>query len=398
LLDADTSYFVALPLRRYRQRRRQGQNGVRRGLKVCTALMVLASNIAGASSPTGVFVSAGPLFSSDASLTSAPIASGSAFVAGAWTGAVFASDGTWQPAIPFQASRYGGTAQRLQDGRIAIIGTASTNATVPAEVVDPVLGTTVSSGPMLVKRYGSVAIPRPDGKLLVWGGFQSGTSWPPLSQAEVFDPASATFASGGTALPGRWNAALTLLADGRYLLTGGSTADQVIQQIAAVYNPATNTTAPTGAMAKLRTTHSAVLLDDGRVLIFGGLTYVSGSQDVADSAEVYTPSSNTFATVPHMVQHRMLHVASLLPDGQVLIVGGIGQYGQYIANAEIFDPNTNAFTALPPMLHPRKSATAVSLGGGRVLIAGGSDAQGTVEESEIFEYDHILADSFEPTH
>jgi hypothetical protein len=37
----------------------------------------------------------------------------------------------------------------------------------------------------------------------------------------------------------------------------------------------------------------------------------------------------------------------------------------------------------------------VSLGGGRVLIAGGSDAQGTVEESEIFEYDRILSDSFE---
>jgi len=368
---------------------------VRRGLNVCTALMVLASGIAGASPPTGVFVPAGPLFSSDASLTSAPIASGSAFVAGAWTGAVFSDDGSWQPTIPFHASRYGGTAQRLPDGRIAVIGTASTNAVVPAEIVDPFLGTAVSSGPMLMKRYGSVVIPRPDGKLFVWGGFQSGTSWPPLSQAEVFDPASATFANGGTALPGRWNAALTLLADGRYLLTGGSTADQVIQQVAAVYNPTTNTSVPTGAMAKLRTTHSAVLLNDRRVLIFGGLTYVGGSQDVADTAEIYTPSANAFATMPHMVQHRMLHAALLLPDGRVLIVGGIGQYGQYITNAEIFDPSTNAFTALPPMLHPRKSATAVSLGGGRVLIVGGSDAQGTVEESEIFEYDRILSDSFE---
>lgn len=370
----------------------------RGGLRASATLLAFTSAVAGASTPTGVFVSAGPLFSSEASLTSAPIASGSAFVAGAWTGAVFSSDGTWQPAIPFHASRYGGTAQRLPDGRIAVIGTASTNAAAPAEIVDPLLGTTVPSGSMLVKRYGSTVIPRPDGKLFVWGGFQTGTSWPPLSQAEVFDPASATFANGGTALPGRWNAALTLLADGRYLLTGGSTADQVIQQVAAVYNPTTNTAAPTGAMGKLRTTHTAILLNDGRVLIFGGLTYASGSQDVADSAEVYTPSANAFATVPHMVQHRMLHAASLLPDGRVLIVGGIGQYGQYIANAELFDPATNAFTTLPPMLHPRKSATAVSLGGGRVLIAGGSDAQGTVEESEIFEYDRILSDSFEPPH
>jgi type II secretory pathway component GspD/PulD (secretin) len=108
-------------------------------------------------------------------------------------------------------------------------------------------------------------------------------------------------------------------------------------------------------MAKLRTAHSSVLLNDGRVLIFGGLTYVGGSQDVTDSAEVYTPSANAFAAVPHMVQHRMLHAAALLPDGRVLIVGGIGQYGQYITNAELFDPATNAFTALPSMLHPRKT-------------------------------------------
>ncbi len=367
------------------------------GLRASTTLLAFTSAVAGASPPTGVFVSAGPLFSSDASLTSAPIASGSAFVAGAWTGAVFSSDGTWQPAIPFHASRYGGTAQRLPDGRIAVIGTASTNATVPAEVVDPVLGTTVSSGSMLVKRYGSAVIPRPDGKLFVWGGFQSGTSWPPLSQAELFDPASATFANGGTALPGRWNAALTLLADGRYLLTGGSTADQVIQQVAAVYNPATNTVTSTGAMTKLRTTHRAVLLNDGRVLICGGMTY-GAQQDVSDSAETYSPSSNNFSTTSHMVQHRMLHSASLLPDGRILIVGGIGKFGEYITNAELFDPATNAFTSLPPMLHPRKSATAVSLGGGRVLIAGGSDEQGAVEESEIFEYDRILSDTFEPTH
>jgi N-acetylneuraminic acid mutarotase len=148
-------------------------------------------------------------------------------------------------------------------------------------------------------------------------------------------------------------------------------------------------------MKKLRSAHAAVLLHDGRVLVFGGLTFANGSQDVADSAEVYTPSANAFATVSHMYQHRTLHAASLLPDGRVLIVGGIGQYGQYITNAELFDPATNAFSMLPPMLHARKGATAVALCSGRVLIVGGSDAQGAVEESEIFVYDPIMAAMFD---
>lgn len=367
---------------------------------MCTACFVwvviaISPMPAHAAAPIGVFVSAGPLFTSEAKLTSAPLASGNAFVAGAWSGAVFSEDGSWQTPIPFRGSRYGSTAQRLADGRVALIGTASTSSAAPAEIVDTIQSTTAPSGRMLVKRYGAAVMPRMDGKLFVWGGLQTGTSWPPLSQAELFDPASAAFSDGGTALPGRWNAALTLLADGRYLLTGGSTADQVIQQVAMMYAPDTNTATPTAAMTRLRSAHSAILLHDGRVLVCGGLTYASGSQDVANTAEVYTPATGAFVPVGPMRQHRMLHTVSLLPDGRVLIAGGIGQTGQYITTAELFEPTTNTFSALSSMLHPRKSAAAVSLDDGRVLIAGGSDAQGAVEESEIFEYDLIMVDSFE---
>ena len=82
--------------------------------------------------------------------------------------------------------------------------------------------------------------------------------------------------------------------------------------------------------------HTATVLKDGRVVIIGGGKLVAGStqflkpQDLATvsaSAEIYDPVTGIFAPISNpggtLGTARAFHTATLLPDGRVLIAGGI---------------------------------------------------------------------------
>lgn len=58
----------------------------------------------------------------------------------------------------------------------------------------------------------------PDGRVLVAGGYDGSES---LSSAEVFDPATGSFAATSSLNVPRFGAVATALSDGRILVTGG---------------------------------------------------------------------------------------------------------------------------------------------------------------------------------
>jgi WD40 repeat protein len=66
----------------------------------------------------------------------------------------------------------------------------------------------------------------------------------------------------------------------------------------------------------------------------------------------------------------------LLPNGQVLIVGGWSTNGR-TATTELYDPQTGKFRYTASMAAPRQGMTATLLRNGRVLIAGGDSARNT---------------------
>src|SRR5579859_7690494 len=125
--------------------------------------------------------------------------------------------------------------------------------------------------------------------------------------------------------------------------------------------------------------HSATLLVNGKVLIAGGSgeysKYVIANrlgQDTWRGAEVYDPSSGTFAPTGRMVQPRMVHAAVALPDGRVLIAGGQGPWDPatrdvpLFDSAEIYDPRTDSFSATDRMTSMERCIKAVLLGNGNV--------------------------------
>src|SRR5207249_1043693 len=92
----------------------------------------------------------------------------------------------------------------------------------------------------------------------------------------------------------------------------------------------------TGSMGTARVQHTATLLPNGRVLVAGGV--IDSPFCAVASAELYDPQTGTFSPTGSMGTARYSHTATLLPNGKVLVTGGFDCSSSYIASAELYDP------------------------------------------------------------
>ena len=111
----------------------------------------------------------------------------------------------------------------------------------------------------------------------------------------------------------------------------------------------------------------APLLPDGRVLVTGG---VGSAGTVLASVEVYSPATNTWAPAAPMRTARCEQTVTLLQDGRVLVVAGVDNLG-VIASAELYDPATDTWSPAGSISVARYRHTATLLPNGKVLVAGG---------------------------
>lgn len=138
----------------------------------------------------------------------------------------------------------------------------------------------------------------------------------------------------------------------------------------------------TGSMAAKRRTHSASVLASGKVLVAGG--FDSGGAYLS-SAELYDPTTGTFAMTGAMAKERDAHTATVLASGKVLVAGGFGVGTVYLSTAELYDPTTGTFSMTGSLLNTRSNGhTASRLSSGSVLIFGGASSGMAQSSAEIY--------------
>jgi len=141
----------------------------------------------------------------------------------------------------------------------------------------------------------------------------------------------------------------------------------------------------TGSMTIPRVLHIATLMPNGKVLIAGGWSCLGCFEA---RAELYDASTGTFGPTGSMSNARTGPTGTLLPNGKVLIVGGLGPVGDLLlslASAELYDPATGTFSATGSMITGRSDHTATLLPNGKVLIAGGFGDTGGLASAELYD-------------
>lgn len=276
-----------------------------------------------------------------------------------------------------------GTATTLTNGQVLITGgiDSSYKYLATAQLYIPASQTFAPLGNMTTARASHTATLLSNGQVLIVGGtICNQGKCTVLSSAEIYDPGTRRFLPTGSMSAPRTAHTATLLADGTVLVAGGVNSDALSS--AEIYNPATGAFTPTGSMAAERFVHTATLLNSGQVLITGGRGCSGDCDDNpgANTAELYVPSTGKFMAGGTMVQARILHRAVLLNNGQVLITGGRSCLGDCEANstlqdAEIYDPTANSFTPAGTMISPRAAHIMIALSNGAVFVYGGSNCR-----------------------
>jgi uncharacterized protein (TIGR03437 family) len=279
-----------------------------------------------------------------------------------------------------QAARFGHTATLLVNGQALIVGGigVSNNSFVSldsAELYDPRDKATTLATFMDEPRQNHTATLLPNGWVLVAGGYKfvSGAEVY-LNTAEVFDPINKFWIKTGNNLSqARAFHTATLLRDGRVLVTGGRSLNNVHFN-GDLYDPATNRWTPlTRTLSAPRREHTAALLPNGKVLLAGGRIL---DDQIHPTADLYDPVTGQVALARGtMSSSRYHHTATLLPSGRVLVAGGLAFPGFSLRSADLYDPAADNWTPAQPLADARYLHTATLLPNGKVLITGGASAQ-----------------------
>jgi hypothetical protein len=272
--------------------------------------------------------------------------------------------------------RAGHSATMLSNGKVLLVGGRTPvpgwpdfqQDTSTAELYDPATNTFAATGGLTQPQYGHSATRLQNGKVLVAGGYVDGNYSLPTS--EVYDPTTGTFVSGGQSDVAHSGSPGALLGDGSVFFAGGINLFD-LYATSVRFNPSVATFAPDTSMPAPQCCHSATVLADGRVLLAGGQTTAQTT-----ASRTYSAVASTFSWTADLAIARTAHTATRLTNGSVLLVGGDGTTYR---TAEIFDPTTNSYIGAGATQIPRGTHTATLLDDGTVLVVGGNIDDGSVE-------------------
>jgi hypothetical protein len=312
----------------------------------------------------------------------------------------------------------------LGDGRVLVAGGYYTNGKGPGD--DMGTGTGPGSGGAILAAFhpGLADIDLPDYAAA-------------MATAEIFDPSSGTWSETGPMTYARSGARAVSLADGRVLVFGsaspggGIAVDPAAMVTAEVFDPATGTFTLTGPLPPIDRAGleakgppganpipdeepyvaygDPVAINGGGAVVIGFFQSWKHVGDISRSLR-YDPAANTWSEIGETwvqvgeptantlyiegVRNLSLAASAALPDGRVLVAGGLGPtteltqpdgtkaLGAEETDAALFyDPVTNTWPSAAPMPEPVSGGLPLRLADDSILVYGGTHCT-PVEGSE----------------
>lgn len=321
-----------------------------------------------------------------------------------------------------QVKRAAHTATLLPSGKVLVAGGLPDTVTMPQpsnaetslEVYDTTTGafTTVAVS-LSPGRALHTATLLDDGTVLFAGG--TTLLGQPTTTAVRFDPVGPGFTSVGGMSTARAAHTATGLRSGKVLIVGGFVQAQNALLSAELFDPATNAFEGISAlgagyktqMTKARAYHTATRIDCKTVLVTGGTSKATGGiveataelwqddENAVSDAECPTVSAPTVrgfsSQLVAMTAARSRHTATLLPTGQVVLVGGTDGTDA-LFSTELYDPALSTFSAFVDLpsgegrsdhLAVLVNAGFVDTAGRGVLVAGGAQGASVLQSAYV---------------
>ncbi len=211
---------------------------------------------------------------------------------------------------------------------------------------------------LLTARFNHTATLLNDGRVLICGGQNTNADANPAGNAiqscEFYTPTSCTngsFSAAPNLLSARYNHTATLLKDGRVWFAGGRnpliTATGGYLPTTERYDPGSNTFQSASPLIEARAHHTSTLMGDGKALVIGGYNQrdVLANKGITESAEIYDPVSNSVTPAGSMSTRRQSHATLLSANGEVTVLGGLGNITTTYVDGGALSLGANVFGA-----------------------------------------------------
>ncbi|WP_217559871.1 kelch repeat-containing protein [Paenibacillus sp. GbtcB18] len=182
----------------------------------------------------------------------------------------------------------------------------------------------------------------------------------------------------------------TTMPDGRVLITGGESYPSIYNWMTIYdkqnfYRPFSSpkVSLPTGLSR-----HAYSDMAGSKILFTGGRSFYSvpgGSTNVIyPNSYIYDIQKEEIISAASMPKKLYSHAQSTLPDGKVMVTGGVSEDLKSSHSTYIYNPGTNAWKEAAPLPVPIDSHRQATLADGRVVVIGGETND--VERNTIYFY------------
>ena len=256
-------------------------------------------------------------------------------------------DPSWTATGTMTTARARHASVLLSNGKVLIAGgtTGTGVGLVTAELYDPATRTFAATGALTGPTFSPSIVELPGGKALIVEGDYEQTA-----RASVYDATTGLFTATVGALP-KPARGVVLLQNGKVLLAAGP-ENYLFDTGTRLFTATASLPSIVNDATEFPRVESLTLLPSGKALAFRA--------SISEAAAlVYDPVSSSFSSAGQP-SVGFGHTATLLRNGKVLIAGG-HQGIRATSAAMLFDPATNNFTALSPMSAQREYLSLIHI-------------------------------------